>query len=661
MATIASLNVNMTASTAQLRAGLDRATSQNRRFARTNSAVFSRLSGTLRTLQTTFLGLFAGAGVGGAARLADQFTQVNNLLGAAGISGEELATTFERVLSVANETRSELGATGRLFSVLTRNSENLGASQTEILIATRAVQQSFALGGQSAQEAAGATRQLAQALASGQLRGQELNSILEQAPLIANAIASAIGVSLGELRMLSAEGRITSEVVFGAILASAEELNAQFQATTPTFSQLGTVLRNDLAETFGLLARDILPQVVAGFNGIANVIRLIQPQLENLIRAGILVLTLALTNFVGRTIVSFVRGFVAIRGSLIVGTNVMRAFSGVVALGGTQLGVFALSSLVTARNVGTMTRVFNLFSRAGRIAGAVVTALSIGLRTLLGPVGALIAAGGLLFTIFRDRFAPAVEETTEEVIDLDEALSDLAPSVESVMDAFEATGGAAADTFSASREELDGIRILIGEITEAEAVRDRMLERINELLANQAITQQQATLAAMRTNEIYAEAINEVGELGQAIETNISDALVEAFETGRFSLRDFTRDVLRSIIRIQAQMAASSIASSLFGGSTGFFSGLFGGARQRGGPVQAGQAYVVGEAGPELFVPNASGNIVANDVVQGGDGGAMNITINAVDTESFRQALARDPRFIYNLTQRGARAQGVMS
>ena len=85
----------------------------------------------------------------------------------------------------------------------------------------------------------------------------------------------------------------------------------------------------------------------------------------------------------------------------------------------------------------------------------------------------------------------------------------------------------------------------------------------------------------------------------------------------------------------------------------------FGGARQRGGPVQAGQAYVVGEAGPELFVPNASGNIVANNVSSGGEGGTQNITINAVDTQSFRDALARDPRFLFNLTQRGARAQGV--
>ena len=213
----------------------------------------------------------------------------------------------------------------------------------------------------------------------------------------------------------------------------------------------------------------------------------------------------------------------------------------------------------------------------------------------------------------------------------------------------------------ATRQELEALAVANGELSQAELDRVSALGRISELLSNNAITVEQARTAILRVNEAYMEQLNAIGEVGMAIESNIEDALVDAFETGRFSLRDFTRDVLRSIIRIQAQMAASSIASSLFGGSTGFFSGLFGGARQRGGPVQAGQAYVVGEAGPELFVPNASGNIVANDVVQGGDGGAMNITINAVDTESFRQALARDPRFIYNLTQRGARAQGVMS
>ena len=228
MATIASLNVNMTASTAQLRQGLDRATAQNRRFARTNRGIFGGLTNSLRTLQFTFAGLFAGAGIAGVIRLADTFTSINNLLRASGIEASNLEDAFSQVQAVAIATRSELDATGRLFATLTRNSESLGATQTEVLLATQAVQQAFAITGTSAQEAAGATRQLAQALASGVLRGQELNSILERGPRIARANTDALGISLGELRQLAMEGRITSDVVFQALLAAAQDIDEEF-------------------------------------------------------------------------------------------------------------------------------------------------------------------------------------------------------------------------------------------------------------------------------------------------------------------------------------------------------------------------------------------------------------------------------------------------
>ena len=161
MATIASLNVNMTASSAQLRQGLDRATAQNRRFARTNRGLFGGLTRSLRNLQGVFLGLFAGAGISGASRLADEFTNINNLLRSSGLSASELNDAFSLVQETANNTRSSLEATGRLFSVLTRNSATLGASQEQILTATTAVQQAFALAGASTGEAVGATRQLA--------------------------------------------------------------------------------------------------------------------------------------------------------------------------------------------------------------------------------------------------------------------------------------------------------------------------------------------------------------------------------------------------------------------------------------------------------------------------------------------------------------------
>ena len=73
-----------------------------------------------------------------------------------------------------------------------------------------------------------------------------------------------------------------------------------------------------------------------------------------------------------------------------------------------------------------------------------------------------------------------------------------------------------------------------------------------------------------------------------------------------------------------------------------------------GGPVMANKPFVVGEKGPELFVPSSSGNIIPNHQLGGGT--SQNITINAVDTQSFQQALARDPEFLFAVTQQGARS-----
>lgn len=86
----------------------------------------------------------------------------------------------------------------------------------------------------------------------------------------------------------------------------------------------------------------------------------------------------------------------------------------------------------------------------------------------------------------------------------------------------------------------------------------------------------------------------------------------------------------------------------------GLFGGLFG--KAGGGAVNAGQAYMVGESGRELFVPNSAGKIMNGDSM---GGGAVNVTynINATDAQSFRTMIARDPQFIYNVTEAGRRSQ----
>ena len=163
--------------------------------------------------------------------------------------------------------------------------------------------------------------------------------------------------------------------------------------------------------------------------------------------------------------------------------------------------------------------------------------------------------------------------------------------------------------------------------------------------AEEAVAPVRAFQDALEGAQNVADRIN---ELGASAFDRLSDALTDFVTTGRFQIRDFASFVIQEFIRIQIR---SALARSLT--SVGF-----GGFLQQGGPAQAGQAYIVGEAGPELFVPNVNGNVIPNEQLNSVGGGNTNITyeIRAVDARSFQQLAASDPSFLHNIVQRGARA-----
>lgn len=142
------------------------------------------------------------------------------------------------------------------------------------------------------------------------------------------------------------------------------------------------------------------------------------------------------------------------------------------------------------------------------------------------------------------------------------------------------------------------------------------------------------------------------GDFTRAVEEGLvkaakgfEDALVDAIVTGKANFETF-REILR-------QALARAIVTKFI---TGPIFDLF---KAKGGPVKAGNPYIVGEEGPELFVPGATGTIIPNNNLQGsgrGAGGTV-INISAVDTQSFQQAIARDPEFIFNVSRVGARRQ----
>ena len=165
--------------------------------------------------------------VNGLIQTADQWRtiegQIKNVVG----ESESLEQVQQTLYEIAGRTRQSYAQTAGLFTSVSRSAGDLGKSTEEILAFTEDVAMAMRAGGGSAESQAAALVQLGQALGSGALRGDELNSILEQAPVLANTIAQGMGASIGKLRSLGREGKITSAIIFEAVRSQHDALVRQ--------------------------------------------------------------------------------------------------------------------------------------------------------------------------------------------------------------------------------------------------------------------------------------------------------------------------------------------------------------------------------------------------------------------------------------------------
>lgn len=175
-------------------------------------------------------------------------------------SNEELN---KMIFQSAKSSRGEYQATADLVTRLGSNAKAAFSGTSEIVSFAEQINKRFVIAGASTEEAKNATLQLSQALASGTLRGDELNSVLEQAPNIARSIETYMGASEGSIKELASQGLITSEVVKNAILSTANETNATFEKMPMTFSQMLTNIKNTALEG----SQSLLGIITSIFNG----------------------------------------------------------------------------------------------------------------------------------------------------------------------------------------------------------------------------------------------------------------------------------------------------------------------------------------------------------------------------------------------------------
>lgn len=214
---------------------------QAERGAKKVKSVWSSLGGVIKSAIAAF-------SVKQVIELADSMTTTRARLD---LMNDGLQTTAElqdMIMESANRSRASYQTTADAVAKMGVMAGDAFSSNEELIMFSELINKQFAIAGTSAAGIDAAMLQLTQAMSSGVLRGEELNSIFEQAPTIIQTIADYLGVPIGKIREMAAEGQITSEIVKNAMLASADEINARFDSMPMTFAQAWTIAKNAILE-----------------------------------------------------------------------------------------------------------------------------------------------------------------------------------------------------------------------------------------------------------------------------------------------------------------------------------------------------------------------------------------------------------------------------
>ena len=224
--------------------------------------------------------LGAAFGVREVMQAAEAYTTISNRLSLVTKSSDELYAAQSDLFEIAQRTRSPLEATAEVYQRLAQNAGALGLSLSEVGDTTETINKLMVISGTSAQSAEAALTQLGQAFASGTLRGEELNSVMEQAPALAMAIAEGMGVTVGELRKLGEQGKITSAAVIDALNQQGAAVDEQFARMVPTIAGATTTIKNSFIEIVGKM-----DQTVGASSAVAEALMGVSDAMDNAVFA----------------------------------------------------------------------------------------------------------------------------------------------------------------------------------------------------------------------------------------------------------------------------------------------------------------------------------------------------------------------------------------
>jgi len=648
-----------------------------------------RLGGALKALASA-------AAVKATLDLANVFQNLNNRLLAVTKSNADYLQAQKDVEAIAKSTRSSLAATGDLYASLTIASEDLGLKQQDVADITEVFSKTLKISGAETGAAAGAMVQFGQALASGVLRGDEFNSINETNSKFMGEFADILGVTRGELRKMAEQGLLTADVLSEAALIMGEAVDEDFGKTLPTIFEQFENIRTEF-----ILLLQKFEEATGVFAFLGRMIKLVG---DNMLT----VLGIAGTLFsikIIQGIYTFTKGIisaaVAVR-TLATAEAAALAFAGPAGWAALATGVAAFGATLFAVNVIANRNTEEITNQKDELEGLLDTYKEFGQLDPEAFVGPPLPEG-----MQKERDEERIKKLREEIAlnakkeaqkreeerkakelsriiarDLEKAkeiviqnTNDLNLTKEqlilegqlfgltedekelktAVFNIEKQRADALADiqSLQLDKDPARNLQLQLEKIAEINGLYDEQIQKIKEIItANQ--------VAADDLLNRIKEGLEQAG-IGDFV-TTLADGLVQAVAMFEDSLADAIvqgKADFSDLGDFLKQVLAKAMVQKFI---TGPIMGLFGLAK--GGPAKAGQPYIIGEEGPEIFVPKQSGVVLPNSALQGMNAGGpgimaggttVNYNIQAVDAPSFQQLVARDPEFIFNVSRAGSR------
>lgn len=378
----------------------------------------------------------AGAVINQIRQLSDAYTTIQNRLRLTTTDQGNLNAVFDELYAISQRTRSSLESNANLYSRIALAARDLGTSQKDILEFTESLNQAIKISGATAQEASAGLIQLSQGLASGRLNGDELRSVLEQLPGVADVIAKGMGVFRGDLRKLGAQGKITAQVILDAFKASREEIAEKFAKTIPTVAEGFLMVKNAAIVMIGEIneAGGVTTTLGKGLRDLTVFMMNLTPQLVSFTRA--LVGSLDPADELSEEVKVFATIFVTLWGILkgvvtFIYNTLIAAFQAV----GKVIG--SIAAAIGA--FGQM--IMDVFKGLGQIFSGFGQAIE------LASKGEFTAAGEALSTAFTDPFADALSSGGEAATILKEGMTDaFGIALDNTKDTYDQLVGQTTDT-----------------------------------------------------------------------------------------------------------------------------------------------------------------------------------------------------------------------